>query len=487
VTTAAPNRNGGVPIGAAPNGAPPAASTAGADLCRLTVVGPAGRADLAVPVSTTPGSLLPLLVRRLAAPAEGAAGPGAPGGWVLQRLGDTALDEDVPFEVLDLLDGEILHLRPADDPIPELRYDDLPVGIAASVESATHRWTPVATRRLLLGLGGAALAAAAAVALAGLPGRAVAPTGAVVAVALVLGAVLLVRRAGQRGPGLVAGFGGIAVAAGAGLCVPGGPTGVWQPGATGTVLAALGAGVAAAVLLAAWRAAAVALGSVIAVAVSVLAAAGLAVWSGLDGARALAVVAVVVFLAGAVGPRIAVRLARLRVPQLPRTAAELQDDIDPEPGSVVAARTARADALLSVLCVCSAVLAVATAVALQAGPGWADRVLPLALAAAAVLRGRILRTVVQRGALVWAAAFATGVMTTGLARDAGVDGAAVLLAVVLLAAAGALVAAWRLPGRRLLPVWGQAADLAELWTALALVPVLLQVLGLYAFFRALNG
>ena len=48
-----------------------------------------------------------------------------------------------------------------------------------------------------------------------------------------------------------------------------------------------------------------------------------------------------------------------------------------------------------------------------------------------------------------------------------------------------LAAARRLPGRRLLPIWGQLADTAELWTSIALIPLLLQLLHVYARFRAL--
>jgi type VII secretion integral membrane protein EccD len=473
----APSRNGIPQGGSLPEGGP-----AGADLCRITVRGPDGRADLAVPVSVTPGDLLTLLVRRLAGDAAGERT-----GWVLQRLGDAPLDEDVPIEVLELLDGEVLYLRPADDAVPELRYDDVPDGIGASVGTRTDRWTPAATRRLLLAVGAVGLVAAAAVGVAGLPGPAVAPTGAGVAALLVAAAVLLLRRAGQVGPGLIAGFGGTALAALAGLVFPAGPAAVAGPGAPGIALAALGAGAAAGVLLVLGRTAAVAFGAVIGVALGALLVVGLAAWSGLDAVRALTVVTVVAFLFGAVGPRAAVRVARLRVPQLPRTAAELQEDIDPESGSVLAARTARADALLSVVAVSTAVLVVATAFALADHDGWAERLLPLLLAPAAALRGRILRTVVQRGALVWAAVLAVAVTATGMARVAELDWSIVLLVLTLLAAAGAIVAAWRMPGRRLLPVWGQAADIAELWTALVLVPVLLQLLGVYAYFRALNG
>jgi hypothetical protein len=58
----------------------------------------------------------------------------------------------------------------------------------------------------------------------------------------------------------------------------------------------------------------------------------------------------------------------------------------------------------------------------------------------------------------------------------------------LLAFAACLLAASRaLPGRRVLPYWGRAADLAETLTALGLIPLVFQVLGLYAYVRGLTG
>src|SRR5207253_206401 len=47
-----------------------------------------------------------------------------------------------------------------------------------------------------------------------------------------------------------------------------------------------------------------------------------------DTASAVSIVAVALFLFATFGARVAARLARLRVPTLPRTTEELQEDID---------------------------------------------------------------------------------------------------------------------------------------------------------------
>lgn len=58
---------------------------------------------------------------------------------------------------------------------------------------------------------------------------------------------------------------------------------------------------------------------------------------------------------------------------------------------------------------------------------------------------------------------------------------------LLLAALLLLVGAWRLPTSRLRPLWGHIGDILELLSAIALLPLLLQLLHVYAFFRALAG
>ena len=60
-----------------------------------------------------------------------------------------------------------------------------------------------------------------------------------------------------------------------------------------------------------------------------------------------------------------------------------------------------------------------------------------------------------------------------------------LLLGLLVGAVLLLIGAWRLPTARLLPVWGHSADILELLTALGLLPLLLQLLHVYAHIRAL--
>ena len=128
----------------------PAPRTSGAvstEVCRLTIAGPAGRADLAVPVTTRVSTLLPVLMRHI--PTD----PARPAGtWVLQRLGEAPLGPDATPQSAGLYHGDVLYLRPANDPMPELEFDDVSDGVAHAVGSQLDRWRPELTRRLFLAL-----------------------------------------------------------------------------------------------------------------------------------------------------------------------------------------------------------------------------------------------------------------------------------------------------------------------------------------------
>ena len=80
-----------------------------------------------MPVSTPVSALLPVLLRHTVDRR-----PAPDGSWVLQRLGEAPLDPDGTPETLDWLEGEQLYLRPAEDPLPELDFDDLADGIATA-------------------------------------------------------------------------------------------------------------------------------------------------------------------------------------------------------------------------------------------------------------------------------------------------------------------------------------------------------------------
>jgi type VII secretion integral membrane protein EccD len=463
-----------------------AAAIGGVETSRLTVVGPARKADLAVPGTITIGELLPMLAQHVVAEPE----RGKP--WVLQRLGESPLHPDQTAEMLGLRDGDVLYLLPAEQAMPAIEFDDVSVGVASVVSGRPDRWRPEFTRRLLLGLGGLMLAAYLAGALVIHSQWPPAVYLGAAAVILAGGSAGAVRAAGDVTMALIAGLSACVFAAAAPLAGHGLHGGAARGGllvltADRVQLAALCAGVAAAVIWAARRQPAAPYAAVVAVSAAALVASTLARAAHWDAPRAAAVLAVVVFMAGARGVRGVLRAARLRVPHPPANADELQLDIEPEPGDTVTRRTADAIAYLNALTICLAVVAVGACVLLARHPDWATWALAALLSCCVLLRGRALIGVWQRAPLAVAGTAGLAITAVSLAAHASPQLRLLLLLIPLVAAALLVVGAWRLPAARLLPVWGRLADLAETWTALALVPLLLQVLHVYSALRSMIG
>jgi hypothetical protein len=140
-----------------------------------------------------------------------------------------------------------------------------------------------------------------------------------------------------------------------------------------------------------------------------------------------------------------------------------------------------------VLSVTAGLVCAVSFVVLIPGKGWAPPVLVAVLAGALLLRSRVLIGGWQRLALAGAGAVGVaGLIVAAIVRAEPATRPWWLLASAPVV--GCLVfAAWYLPNRRLRPLWGRAADLAETVMGLLAVPVLVQVLGLYAWARSLGG
>ena len=126
-------------------------------------------------------------------------------------------------------------------------------------------------------------------------------------------------------------------------------------------------------------------------------------------------------------------------------------------------------------------------VQLVRSPQWIGWTLAAVLSSAVLLRARELAGLWPRTSLAVCGTLGLALVLDVLAARATPVTRAALLCMLLVSAAVLLAAARRLPARRPLPIWGHAADLLETWTAIALLPLLLQLLHVYAFFRALIG
>ncbi|MGM1060385.1 type VII secretion integral membrane protein EccD [Saccharothrix sp. Mg75] len=457
-----------------------------AGLCRVTVVGPGGKADLAVPVATTLTDLIPMLVDHVVPEEERAVDYGS---WVLQRLGEGPLDPDGTPETLDWLDGDRFHLVPAQDPLPELDFDDVAEGMATAISRQGDRWSDAANRRLFLGLTAGVLATAGGVLVTASDTTALAATAAVLALVLITAALVVARTSGDRA------LAGITGLAGCGSAWLSGLVGLQVDGAftpVGVLVGAVAA-VAGAVLplvlqrLVVRDLPVVPFGIVVAAGLGAVLAGWLHLGLGLTGTQTAAVVGSAFFLLTLFAPKLATRTARLRGPQLPRTAEELQIDVEPEPAADLVARTRQADQYLTMLAVGAALVFALVVPGLLAGAGWVEHVTLGLLTTLVLLRAREFRNVVQRTALSLAGAagvvaqlLVLGVLLDPVWRTVGLVG---LLGVAVLLVTAAL----RPLQRRALPVWGHLANVLELCAAIAMLPMLLQVLAVYAWARGLAG
>ncbi|MBF9072526.1 type VII secretion integral membrane protein EccD [Streptacidiphilus fuscans] len=466
-----------------------------AEVCRVTVVGPKAQADLAVPVSLSVSALLPALLARIEEPTDPGNGP-----WVLQRLGEDPLDPDATPDSLGLRDGEVLYLRPAESALPSLHFDDLADGVAHVLAGRADRWQPQHTRRLAVTVAALTLAALLWALLGFGPGAAAAGTAGGLAVLLAAVAVTGDRLRSGDGTVVLAGTAALLFAATAGLTFRAAPHGGhgayggfagfggfggYAPGEPSVLVAAGAVAVLATVLLGLRVLPVVIPATALTVALAAGIGALLARSSDLPAGQAAAVVAVALFVLGHFGPRLALRLARLRVPQLPHNAEELQQDIDPEPQERVERRVTAAHAYLNTLSLASALVYAVGLWCMVRESGWIGWVLPLAFCGAVLLRSRGLTSTLQRVPMVLAGALGLALLLVVRGASHSPTGRAVAVVVLLVAAGLLLVAAWRLPSSRLLPVWAHSGDLLETISAIALLPLLLQAVHAYAWFRSL--
>ena len=126
------------------------------DICRVTVVGPRTRVDLALPVNVPFAELFQGIAHF--AGLDAAAIAEAPEGWALQRLGEPPFEPPATPAQAGVADGELLYLRPWMTALPPVASDDIADEIAG-VHDGPGRWGARDGRRVALGAGAAALAA----------------------------------------------------------------------------------------------------------------------------------------------------------------------------------------------------------------------------------------------------------------------------------------------------------------------------------------
>jgi type VII secretion integral membrane protein EccD len=453
------------------------------EVCRLTIYGPNSRVELAVPAHVPLADLMPTFLGHL---GQTLATNGLEHGeWVLQRLGEAPLEEDLGTAALGLYDGDIVYLRPRSDQLAPVDFDDLVDGVATGIAGRRDAWRPAFTRRLSLGLGLFCFATGAVVLPVLGSGLVVGLAGGMAAILLLAAAAAMVRAEDDVPAGTALGAAAVGYALLAGFALPAGTQKVtletvFSPG--GFLAAGVFGAVAALATQSATHAHAAPLRGG-AGAGALLALAGLC---GLAGLRAPAVAAVLVPLALILAylvPGSAAKLAGLKIDPPPVSAEEFQQDLDPVPAEDLLRRTTVADSYLAAIYLGLGAIVTGALVVLAADGRRSAVLLVLATSTVLLLLARELLSARQRlamlvpGVLGPAAALVAGVLRmTPPARTA-------VLVLILALGLLACLAARMMPGRRMLPHWGLAGDIAHWLVAASVLPLALGVIGVYARVR----
>ncbi|MFI6006664.1 type VII secretion integral membrane protein EccD [Streptomyces sp. NPDC051366] len=492
--------------------------------CRVTVVAPDSRIDVALPEDIAVADVYPELLR-----LTGQTQPvGAPTGFHLVRRDGTVLEGARTLAAQQVLDGEVLSLRPFAESLPPAVFDDVSDAVASAVVRDRHLWSDdmlrgagLAGAALLLVLLGFVLWYADPVRhdMHGLPGIIAGAAG----VLLTAAAGVRARVYGDRGSAVALGLGALPLLliAGSGIVAAGAGEG---PGRLQFLLGCVCVLVASVALVALTPN-----GDAPFVAATFLAATGtlatfVAIVTEASATGTAAVCAPVAIGLVAFLPGLSARFARLPIgyaaPQSAVESYETPDRYETEPygdpagseqldpgtpldAEAIATQARRGhEMLLGLVGGCAAVVVGSAAVLGFSDNTW-GRLLALATGLAMLLRARLFRYTSQVVCTLVAGLAAIGLLILGLALHppadlvrelvqyhdrGGLDLRTIWLSAAVAAGAALLAGiALVIPRKGLSPFWGRLLDLTEAAVLLSLVPLALAVLDVYARARALTS
>jgi type VII secretion integral membrane protein EccD len=471
---------------AAPAPAPAAPSPPGAgatDFVRITLAGPAGRADLAVPAAVPLARLLPALLRHAGA-EPGPDGGVRHGGWVLRRSDGTRLDAAASLAEQGVAEGTLLVLAHGNaDTTPPL-YDD--VVEVLGEHGVRHPWPARATRYTAAALAVLALltgCAALATARGSLPGW----LGLATAVLTLAVGVLMSRGFGDLRAGTFAGvLAALPAVVGAVRLLGAEHDGSGSGSGLGAEHLLLACAVVAVVgvlgpvLVGGGDGAFVAL--VVAGPIAATGAAVCAIWRDVTPAEGASVAGPLALALTTLWPTLALRVARVPAPQLAATADELEALPSQLAHEQLTARIAAARRVLGGLTVGSHLVAGgATLVLFAATELWAG-VLGGTLTVLMLLRARLFKESGQvatalAAALVATAGAAAFTVADRVQENGPLLGVALPAALTVALTAGSVALA---AGRfRANPRLVRALDMLEGLLLLAVVPLVLALWEVY--------
>ncbi|MDQ0793629.1 type VII secretion integral membrane protein EccD [Streptomyces sp. B1I3] len=491
-------------------------TTAATGFCRVTVVAPDSRIDVALPEDIAVADVYPEILR-LTGQTQAA---GTPAGYHLVRRDGTVLDGARTLSAQQVLDGELLSLRPFAQSLPPAVFDDVSDAVASAVTRDRHLWSDELLRGaglvggvLLLVLMGFVLWFADPVRhdMHSLPGIIAGSAGLL----LTAFAGVRARVYADRATAVALGLGALPLVliAGSGII---GPDAGQGPGRLQFLLGCVAVLLASVVLVALTPS-----GDAPFVAATFLATVGtlatfVAILTEATATETAAVCAPVALGLVAFLPGLSARFARLPIGYAsPRTAPAGYDDSFAEPGPTpdaegepvdadrIAAQARRGhEMLLGLVGGCSAVVVGSAAVLGFSDNIW-GQVLALTAGLAMLLRARLFRYSSQVACVLVAGIGAIALLVLGLSLNPPTDllydlvrygdrgsldirtiwlSAAVAAGAALLTAIGLII-----PRKGLSPFWGRLLDLTESALLLSLVPLCLAVLDIFMRARAMTS
>ena len=473
--------------------------------CRVTVVAPDSRIDVALPEDVPLADVYPEVLRL----SGQTLAEGAPTGFHLVRRDGTVLDSSLPLLAQQVRDGDLLSLRPFADSLPPAVYDDVAEAIATAVSADRTLWGPELMRGAGL-IGGVILFALLGFALwfsdlrhdmHSLPGL----LSGVAALVLIALAGVRARVYDDRGSALALGLAALphALIGGSGIVAPDLGSG---PGRIQFLIGCI-AVLAASVLLTALMPGGDSpfVAATLVSAVGTLATFG-AVLTEASAGQVAAVAAVVVIALIGYLPQLSARFARLPVAfHTPLqtgglSGAEQAAEEDGADYSRIAAQARRGHELLVGLVGGCAAIVVGCATVLAFTDGRWPELLAAVLGVTTMLRARLFRHTAQVLSLLVSGLVSLGLLVLGVAlhmqlflyqnlgNTSAVDVRTVLLGASIAIGSAVLVGiALVVPARGVSPFWGRILDLADSLMLLALIPLALAVLGVYAAVRGFTS
>lgn len=459
-------------------------------LCRVTVVAPNTRMDVALPDNVRLCELQSDLLQ------HAADGPGgedvveegaAAGGWVLTRLGGAPLDADLTPAQLNIVDGEELYFSPVSHVGPEAVFDDVIDAMATASSDRVGKWSTETSRLFGIGVGAAGLAAGAAATL--FTGSTAAMwTAFGLAIALLGAAFVFARALGQVTEATVVGALSAAYGFVGGTLALGELPGIVDLNAPRIMVGAASAAVFAVAAGIGVPKSAPIFQSIAVTAAGLTGAAALCTYVKASPAEAGAAVSAVYLGLMPAMPMLSFRVARLPMPTIPRSPQQLRSDTLKVDGELALTRSERADQHLAGMLTAAAIVAGVSTFFLALHNTFPATLLAALLSVLLLMRARIFLTVRQRIPFLMAGMLGVGslILSVWTYGDADARFIDVLIALVALGVI-ALSYVLGIAGKRISPIWGRMVDIFEIIFFIAVVPITLWVWGAYWWVRTING